>query len=366
MRIDGVPNRRACMEPCREGLTIDGQNAYPSPDLDALEVVDWLFPEGMNHHTLMTGSSVLNAVTNKVVRQLSGLGELPERAPQGVQPPVRAQPDVLVVGAGPAGLAAATAAAERGARTILIDERMAAGGSLRCDPRFGPEFVAERVERAERAGVDIRLGHTAIGYYPEDREPLLAVASAERMTLFAARRTVYATGAYPSNRAFVNNDRPGVVAGRAVGRLLLDHGIEPGGRICVVGDRGDAFGEALVAGLVRADIEVLVALAPDVEMLGVHGRSWVTGVDVQVAGHRQRWDCDLVAVVATPSPASELPRQHGCDVSFDLAGGGFAVAVDHAGQSGVAGVFACGDVCGYRGPQAAAAMGELVGRQAAG
>lgn len=49
MRIDGVPNQRACQQPCREGLRLEPQNAYPSADLDVLEAVDWLFPGGMNH-----------------------------------------------------------------------------------------------------------------------------------------------------------------------------------------------------------------------------------------------------------------------------------------------------------------------------
>src|SRR6188474_1918927 len=77
MRIDGRPNLRACMERAADGARIEGQNAYPSPSMDVLGAVDWLFPGGMNHHTLMTGSRLLNQVVSKVVRHLSGLGTLP-------------------------------------------------------------------------------------------------------------------------------------------------------------------------------------------------------------------------------------------------------------------------------------------------
>ena len=56
MRVDGLPNTRSCLEPCHEGQVLRGQNAFPASDLDVLGAVDWLFPEGMDHHTLMTGS----------------------------------------------------------------------------------------------------------------------------------------------------------------------------------------------------------------------------------------------------------------------------------------------------------------------
>ena len=80
VRLDGVPNLRACQAPCTAGAEVEGQNAFPSAEVDLLGAVDFLFARGMDHHTLMTGSSVLNKLANKVVRQLSGLGKLPDRA----------------------------------------------------------------------------------------------------------------------------------------------------------------------------------------------------------------------------------------------------------------------------------------------
>lgn len=363
MRVDGVPNVRACMEPCRDGMEVAGQNAYPSPDLDVLGAVDWLFPQGMDHHTLMTGSRVLNSVVNRMVRQLGGLGELPDRPAPAFPEPAVDEPDVAVVGAGPAGLAAATAAAAAGADVLLVDEHDVAGGSEWADPRAGRAAVEARVDAARRAGVRFASRSTAVAFYPEDDGGLLAVASPERLTRVRARRYVYATGGYAINQLFVNNDRPGVMAARAVGRLLVRHRVVAGTRAVVVG-RGD-YPAALAAALRGAGSDVVEVDGDDARVVGVRGRVWVKAVDVDRGGRVDRVPCDLVAVWDTPSPASEAPRQHGCAVRFDPARGGFAVEVDADGRTSVAGVFACGDVCGFVGPRAAADQGERAGATAA-
>lgn len=364
VRIDGVPNLRACMEPCRDGMTVEAQNAYPSADIDLLEAVDWLFPGGMNHHTLMTGSSVLNAMANKVVRKLSGLGRLPDQPPTALPAAVHLAPDVLVIGGGPAGLAAATAAARAGARTMLVDEHAQPGGSLLTDPRHGPADAARRTDAARDAGVDLHTGATAIAFYPEDPAPALVVATAADIYRVTPRRYVYATGGHAVNLPFANNDRPGVLAARAVGRMLVRDRVLPGDRVCVVGS--GPYPSALAAALSESGCEVVAVDGRERTITGVRGRSWVDSVEVaDSAGRTTRHDCDLVAVWALPSPASEGPRQHGCEVVLRPERGGFAVIADERGNTSVPGVLACGDVCGYMGPDQAARMGEQTGRRAA-
>ena len=371
MRIDGVPNQRACMEPCRDGLVVEAQNAYPAADFDVLEAVDWLFPGGMNHHTLMTGSSLLNAMANKVVRKLSGLGEVPDAAPARAPTAAHLRPDVLVIGGGAAGLAAATAAARAGARTVLCDEQRALGGSLLADPRHGVDDAARRTQAAAAAGVALRPGTVVLGYYPEDPVPVLVAAAADQALLLEPRCTVWATGGHAVNLPFVNNDRPGVLAARAVGRMLVQHRVKPADRVCLIeaeseaGGAFDSYAKALAQALERAGCEV-VTVGPGQRVLGARGRAWVTGVAIAGArGRAQRIDCDLVAVAAVPSPASEGPRQHGCQVALRPRAGGFCVQSDEDGRTGVPGVFACGDVCGFMGPDAATRMGARAGQAAA-
>jgi sarcosine oxidase subunit alpha len=310
----------------------------------------------MDHHTLMTGSSVLNKLANKVVRQLSGLGRLPDK-PASELPEVDARTvDVCVIGGGPAGLAAATATARAGRSTVVIDDQLRPGGSLRTDPRTGRRVAEAGWSAASTAGVEVLARSTAIGYFPEDDGGVLAVSAPDRLYRIHAASWIWATGGYAVNLPFPDNDRPGVLAARAVGRLLVDHGILGGDKVCIVEvPEMAADATALAAALYEAGAEVVrIALA---NATGTRGRSWVSALDTA----NGKVECDLVAVAGIPAPASEGARQQGCRVALDPAVGGFRVVVDEDGRTSTPGVWACGDVTGYLGPAAAADDGARVG-----
>jgi sarcosine oxidase subunit alpha len=102
------------------------------------------------------------------------------------------------------------------------------------------------------------------------------------------------------------------------------------------------------------------------EVRGARGRVWVKALEVAGEdGEVRRVPCSLVAVAAPPSPASEAARQHGCEVDLRPEAGGFAVVADGDGHTSVAGVLACGDVCGATTAELAAAAGGRAGRAAA-
>jgi thioredoxin reductase len=116
---------------------------------------------------------------------------------------------------------------------------------------------------------------------------------------------------------------------------------------------------ALTEALTEAGAEV--TRVPLARVTTVRGRGWAASVDAA----RTKIDCDLVAVAAIPSPASEGARQQGCHVVLDPPAGGFRIVVDADGRTTTPGVWACGDVCGYIGPAAAAADGARVGANVA-
>ncbi|MBI4512351.1 MAG: (2Fe-2S)-binding protein [Deltaproteobacteria bacterium] len=370
MRVDGIPNVRACMTRCREGLVVEGQNAFPASDLDVLSAMDWLFPQGMNHHTLMTGSKILNRVMQKFVRQLSGLGKAPERRGTALHEVRSQHVDVAVIGAGPAGLSAARAAAEQGASVLCVDEQALSGGSLLCDPRFGREEAERLAEAARNAGARFLTRSPVIAWFPEEDNGLLAVATPEGLVRVTARRYVYATGAYDTNALFEDNDRPGIFSARGVGRLAVLHGVRPGHRVVVVGagsnDAVNAYAAALAAELGALGIETVFVDGNHEKALRARGHAWVEGLDVEGKdGRRHREPCDAVAVAAPPQPASEAPRQHGAEVVLSAEAGGFVVIADESGRTSVQGVLACGDVTGYMGPERAAHAGTRAGLAAA-
>ena len=354
LRIDGRPNRRSCLEPVREGLRCERQNAFPDADVDVLRAADWLFPQGMDHHRLMTGSRLGNELFLKLVRQMGGSGVLPD-APVSEPPPVRDEEvDLCVVGGGPAGLAAAHAAAlaHPGSQVLLIDEQDHLGGSLLAESG-GLERARTMAEQARQAGVRLWSGARAIAYYPEDRpgDPtggasegppgLLAVITGEGLVRLRARRYLYATGAYDQNLPFPDSDRAGVLSARGCGRLVFRWGVRPGRRVLVVAGQPAPLTAMLSEGFAARGIDFVIA-----------GIGRLPRLDLQR---------DLVAVDALPAPASELPRQHGARVDLREAAGGFAVEVDDAGRTSASRVRACGDVTGYQGPAAAAAHGASVG-----
>lgn len=167
--------------------------------------------------------------------------------------------------------------------------------------------------------MEILAESCAIAHIPEERD-CTAVVTPERLLRIRARATVHATGSYAQNALFENNDRPGVVAMRAAGLLLLEHGISPAESVCLVGvnEAADALAERLRAAGCQVthidnQLDTIVAAL---------GGQYVTGAVLQTAERERELSCELIVIATTPSPASELARQQNAPVVFDRAAGG--------------------------------------------
>ena len=140
MRVEGVPNVMTCKVPAQEGLTVETQNVLGNARVDFLSVADWLFPDSMDHHHMFTRFAPINRLMQKVARRIAGIGRLPDvpMLPLSVR---EEKVDVLVVGAGGAGIRTANAAAKKGATVLLVEENIFGGTRFLLEkevPSLGP------------------------------------------------------------------------------------------------------------------------------------------------------------------------------------------------------------------------------------
>jgi len=223
MRVDGVPSLPACRVKAQEGMACERQNGPLGVEKDLFRAADFLFPDGLDHHHLLTGSRLLGRVALEVARRLAGLGELPARVPAPVTGELR-MVELAIVGGGPAGLAAARAA---GARALLIEREARTGGA---ELLFGTE------PQHGKGNAGLLLDAECVGLYANDTtvpgNALLAVRQGDRILAIVAGRVIVATGGVSQPLPFPGVDRPGVYAARG----LLGLSASVGRKLAVVGD----------------------------------------------------------------------------------------------------------------------------------
>ncbi len=320
-RVDGVPNVTTCLHPVREGAVVESQNTLGSREIDLLRVTDWFFASGLNHHELFAGVPGLQQVMQVFARRVAGLGRLPRTATPAAKASRRAL-DVLVVGAGPSGMAAALELAAAGRRVEVVDDALAAGGSTVATLDAAWDGLRERFDAAvARGAVTLRLRTTAAGIYGDD---VLVVGPAEdadeaRAEVTSARDVVLAPGAHDGVVAFEGNDVPGVMSARAACGLLA-RGVGLGERVAVfVVEGGGPFGEAYARSAAsRCDVRV-VRGAP----VAVSGGTHVKEVAFVEGGKEERLRVDAVLVDAPRAPSFELAEQAGAKPEHEPRG--FAV-----------------------------------------
>jgi sarcosine oxidase subunit alpha len=336
-RVDDEPNVMTCRVPAAEGMRIEAQNVVGSKDTDLLRVADWFFPEGLNHHELLAGVPGLQQVLQGFARRVAGLGRLPGNV-RPARTAQRREVDALVVGSGPAGMAAATALAARGRHVEVVDDDLGWGGSARVLLGAGDRAWARPIETFGAAvatsRIEVSLRTTAAGIYADD--VLLAGDDGGRIEVVQARTLVLAPGAHDAALAFEGNDVPGVLSARA-GCRLLAHGVTPGARVVVASvEGGGPFGRAYAAADPGA---ILVSGTP----LRVSGSSRARAVTMATPAGERRLTCDALLIDAPGAPAYELCEQAGGELSHERRG--FVVRTGAGGRVGE-GIFAIGEVAG--------------------
>ncbi|MGW6358967.1 sarcosine oxidase subunit alpha family protein [Streptomyces sp. NPDC055092] len=308
--------------------------------------------EGMLPATTVELYDGLSATT------LSGMGRLDPTPDPAVYDKKYVHTDVLVVGAGPAGLAAAAAAAESGARVILVDDQPELGGAL-LSGRTRSAWVAEvRAALDTAPEVTVLTRTTAFGSYDDnyvlalerrtdhlgaDAPDPSSGVSRQRLWHIRARQAVLATGAHERPLTFAGNDRPGVMLAASVRTYINRYGVAPGRRAVVATTNDSAYDTAADLHAAGIDIAAVVDARPELSqraaeiatatgvrvrtgsaVVDTTGESRLTGVTVQsldadgqLTGDAEEFDCDLLAVSGGWSPVVHLHSQRQGKLRWD-------------------------------------------------
>jgi len=302
------------------------------------------------------------------------------RAPAPHAAPRELRCEVLVVGGGPAGIAAARAAHAAGADVLLLDEHPALGGPIYRaleSPWPAPPRVAHRTRvvaalgdglLAEDDAGALLVRHRVLVVAPGARELLLPFPGWTLPGVFGAGGLqLLAKGGWPvaGKRVVVGGTGPllrAAAAGlRKLGaRIAGIAELAPAGRIARFGVRLAAHPGKLAQAAALSAALVRVPIWSRARVVRAHGEAHVTAATVEIAGRARTIDCDLLAVGFGQVPSIELPLLLGCAV----ADGG--VVVDALGATSVPGVYCAGEATGIGGIDKAIAEGEIAGAAAAG
>ena len=303
-----TPNLRATQVELYDGLIAESQNRWPGLQRDFGRINDLLsafFPAGFYYKTFMWPRKAWKSLYEPMIRRAAGLGRAPVHADPDRYAQRYAHCDVLIIGAGPAGIAAALSAAESGARVILCDETNEFGGSLLNDSSAVIDGQAAHAwaqrgvaSLAQNSRVTLLARTTAFGYFPHNLIGLnqrlvdhLASPPVnlprERLWQVRARAVVLATGAIERPLVFPGNDRPGILLAGAAHTYLNRYGVCVGRRVVVVTSGDEAYQVALdlhAAGVVIAAIadlrsEVTGALPDAARRAGIDVRPGSTVLD---------------------------------------------------------------------------------------
>ncbi|MCB2049032.1 MAG: sarcosine oxidase subunit alpha family protein [Novosphingobium sp.] len=316
------PNTRATMVQLFEGLEAQSQNRWPNLKLDLMAVNQLagpMFAAGFYYKTFMWPRPFWEKVYEPVIRRAAGLGELSGLPDPDTYDHDHAFCDLLVIGAGPAGLSAALTVGRAGLRVILAEDDWELGGRLLADRQqvdgLAGEIWAERARQELSSLPNVKvLTRTAVFGIYDGREYAAIERLADhlpspaegqprqRLWKIVAKRAILATGAIERPIVFGGNDRPGVMQAGAVRTYVNRFAAMPGRRAVLFTSSDSGWQTAL--DLQAVGIEVAVVVDP-------RSSAPTVASDVQRAGAQVFLDAHVRKASGVPVSKVEIMRSDG-------------------------------------------------------
>ena len=333
-----TPNVRASLLEIHPGLVATSVNCWPSVGFDVAAINNWfsaILPAGFYYKTFKWPNW---HVYEPSIRRLAGFGRASTEPDPDRYEEIAISADVLVVGAGVTGVAAAVGAARSGAEVLLL------GGSSHLGGRLGYQGdapTAALIKEAQQLGIRILTRTLAFGVYDHNlvcaRQIIDGVNSQdapgmlrERLWKIRARAVIAATGAFERPMVFPDNDRPGVMLAGAVEKYAHAYGVACGSRVVIAANSDQAYQVAATLRGLGVEVLAIADRRPDtlIAAEALQGTQRFSDAVVSgVSGHRAVRGCSIA------TSQSETKATH-FDCDLILSAGGFAPAVHFHSQAG--------------------------------
>jgi sarcosine oxidase subunit alpha len=308
------------------GLDVRAVNTLGGLKRDRLRFTEWFsrfMPVGFYYKAFHTPRRLFRFYEDQI-RKVAGLGKINPLNQWTPSPKNYAFCDLLVVGAGPAGLAASVAAARQGVQVMLVDEQHQPGGSLAWQMAGDlktQQHLHETLEQIEKLdNIQVHCSTQAVGCYADG---WVALCDNQRLTKLRAKAMLVATGCFEQPAVFQNNDLPGVMLGSAAQRLIHLYAVKPFDRAVVLTANSDGYRVAL--DLQDAGVQVLavIDLRPQGEQTGFRQRVANADIDilpghtvyeaVPVSGKQRIRGAIICPLDSEGRPETELKTHLDCD-----------------------------------------------------
>ncbi len=380
------PNTRATVAELYEGLTASSQNRWPSLRFDAMGINDKLstfFAAGFYYKTFMWPKSFWEKLYEPIIRRAAGLGSVTREEDPDAYDKGFLHCDLLVIGAGPAGLMAALTAGQAGKRVILADEDFRMGGRLNAETfavgqTLGADWAAAVVaELSTMPNVRLMTRTTVVGAFDHgiysavervsDHLPTPAKGK-PRQVLWRiyTGKAILAGGATERPIAFENNDRPGIMLSGALRAYANRWGVKAGERVAVFTNNDDGLRTAIDLQAKGIDVVAVIDsrdggdLLPGIrhlrgaDVIDTSGKLGLTSITIrQASGRSETLTVDALGISGGWNPNVNIHSHHRSRPVYDPT-----IAAFVPDQDGPPGLLVAGAAAGQMSTHAALKTGR--------